>query len=199
MSVYRFSSIPNFGLAEDPFVTWNDGFTDEEIILIDKIAKTRKVDEATVGTDNQKEKEIRSSDVTWIEYSQDSEWLYDRLAYISNQLNGQFYRFDLFGFQEDLQYTVYDSSKEGHYTWHVDNGVTNNRASRKLSVVVQLSDPLEYEGGEMELMVDANPLKVDKKKGLITAFPSYVLHRVTPVTKGIRKSLVVWCVGPVFK
>lgn len=197
MSVYRFSSIPNYGIAEETFVTWNDGFSDEDIALIDKLAESRNAIEASTG-DNQKENKIRVSDVTWIECSQDSEWLYDRLAHISNQLNGQFYRFDLFGFQEDLQYTIYDSATQGHYTWHVDSGFST-KVSRKLSVVVQLSDPSEYEGGDLEIMTGVDPIKVDKKKGLVTVFPSYVLHRVTPVTKGIRKSLVVWCVGPSFK
>lgn len=197
MSVYRFSSIPNFGLGEEPFVTWNDGFTDEDIALIDKMSESRQTVESHTELDR-KQKEIRVSDVTWIECALDSEWLYDRLAYISNQLNGQFYRFDLLGFQEDMQYTMYDSATQGHYTWHVDHGMTT-KASRKLSVVVQLSDPLEYEGGDLEIMTGVEPTKVDKKKGLVTVFPSYVLHRVTPVTKGIRKSLVVWCVGPSFK
>jgi PKHD-type hydroxylase len=197
MSVYRFSSMPSFGLGEEPFVTWNDGFDDNDIALIDKMSESRQAVESHTGVDR-KQQEIRVSDVTWIECSQDSEWLYDRLAYISNQLNGQFYRFDLFGFQEDIQYTTYDSITQGHYTWHVDGGIST-KASRKLSVVLQLSDPSEYEGGDLELMVGVAPLKVDKKKGLITAFPSYVLHRVTPVTKGIRKSLVIWCVGPAFK
>lgn len=197
MSVYRFSSIPNFGLGEETFVTWNDGFDDAEIARIDKLAESRNTEEATTG-DNQKEKKIRVSNVSWIECAEDSQWLYDKLAYISNQLNGQFYRFDLFGFQEDLQYTVYNSATQGHYTWHVDNGMST-RASRKLSVVMQLSDPSEYEGGDLEIMTGADPVKIDKKKGLVTVFPSYVLHRVTPVTQGTRKSLVVWCVGPSFK
>lgn len=197
MSVYRFSAMPNFGLGEEHFVTWNDGFNDEDIALIDKMSESRQTVESHTGVDL-KQKEIRVSNVTWIECAQDSQWLYDRLAYISNQLNGQFYRFDLFGFQEDMQYTMYDSAAQGHYTWHVDSGVSTS-ASRKLSVVVQLSDPSEYEGGDLEIMTGVDPTKVTKKKGLVTVFPSYVLHRVTPVTKGIRKSLVVWCVGPSFK
>jgi PKHD-type hydroxylase len=72
-------------------------------------------------------------------------------------------------------------------------------AARKLSLVLQLSDPSEYEGGELQTMSGPNHCAVDRQKGLIAAFPSYMLHRVTPVTKGTRYSLVVWICGPSFK
>ncbi len=74
-----------------------------------------------------------------------------------------------------------------------------NGSPRKLSMVLQLSDPSEYEGGDLELFTSANPIITKKQKGIIHAFPSYVMHRVTPVTKGVRKTLVVWIAGPRFK
>lgn len=197
MSTYRFGVMPNFGFGEDTFVSWNDPFSDEEIDKIHKIAESRKKDEATIGEGDQNTT-YRSSEVAWIEHCEETDWLYSCLAYIANQLNGQFYKFDLFGFDEHFQYTVYDASKEGHYDWHVDAGKPQSNA-RKLSLVIQLSDPSEYEGGDLELMVSNTPLKVDKKKGAIVAFPSYVLHRVTPVTSGIRKTMVIWVTGPKFK
>jgi PKHD-type hydroxylase len=73
------------------------------------------------------------------------------------------------------------------------------RPPRKLSVVLQLSDPSEYEGGDLEIMNCSEPTQVKKEKGLVTAFPSFMLHRVTPVTKGIRRTLVVWLTGPRFR
>ena len=57
----------------------------------------------------------------------------------------------------------------------------------------------EYEGGELQLMNSANPITIQKKKGHIVVFPSYMLHKVTPVTVGKRKSLVIWIAGPPFK
>lgn len=197
MSIYRFAAMPSFGIGEPPFVTWNETFSDEEIERIHQNASARKAEEAFVG-DGEKEKDIRVSEVTWLDHSNDTDWLYDTLAFIANQLNGQFYKFDLFGFQEHMQYTVYDSEKEGHYTWHVDGGV-KTASVRKLSIVVQLSDPSEYEGGDLEILNGSEPTKIDKKKGLIAVFPSYMLHRVTPVTKGFRKSLVIWVTGPSFR
>jgi PKHD-type hydroxylase len=70
---------------------------------------------------------------------------------------------------------------------------------RKISVVIQLSDPTEYEGGELQVMNGEEPYRVcNKEKGSLIMFPSFLLHRVTPVTKGCRRSLVLWISGPPF-
>jgi PKHD-type hydroxylase len=197
MSNYIFAPPPIFHRV--PFATWNNVFSDEELVLLDKMATDRGVTEATVGN-NETDTTIRVSNVAWIDLREDSGWLYDRLAYVANQLNGQFFQYDLYGFNEHMQYTIYDGEKEGHYTWHVDDsGDSNQRAPRKLSMVIQLSDPSEYEGGELQLQIGPDITKVDKAKGLVAAFPSYTLHRATPVTKGIRKTLVVWITGPAFR
>ena len=71
-------------------------------------------------------------------------------------------------------------------------------SSRKISIVVQLSDPLEYEGGELQISDGGTNRVCEKTKGTIIIFPSYLLHRVTPVTKGTRRSLVLWVTGPPF-
>jgi PKHD-type hydroxylase len=65
--------------------------------------------------------------------------------------------------------------------------------------VLQLSDPDEYEGGNLEILSSREPTVIEKKKGLVSVFPSYILHRVTPVTSGVRKTLVVWTTGPKFR
>ena len=70
---------------------------------------------------------------------------------------------------------------------------------RKISMTVQLSDGGEYEGGDFEIMRNREPEKLPKGKGTVLVFPSYILHRVTPVTSGIRKSLVLWLGGASFK
>jgi PKHD-type hydroxylase len=62
-----------------------------------------------------------------------------------------------------------------------------------------LSDPEEYQGGQLEVYTGVAPQEIKKEKGLISLFPSYVLHRVTPITSGIRKTLVVWICGPSFR
>jgi PKHD-type hydroxylase len=118
------------------------------------------------------------------------------MANIARNLNGQFFGFNLFGFNESMQYTVYKDNG-GHYDWHIDKGILSS-SPRKLSLVLQLSDPSEYEGGDLEIMISKDVIKLEKRKGLVWAFPSWVLHRVTPVTKGIRRTIVVWVTGPKF-
>ena len=67
-------------------------------------------------------------------------------------------------------------------------------------MVLMLSDPSEFEGGQLEIKTDSdNPITLEQKRGRAWFFPSYVLHRVTPVTKGTRRSLVLWIGGPEFK
>jgi len=73
--------------------------------------------------------------------------------------------------------------------------------SRQLSKTMPLNDPLEYEGGEFQIQtgLPEQPLIVEQKRGTAIIFPSFMLHRVTPITLGVRKSIVVWAVGPKFK
>lgn len=201
MANYIFAPAPTFGISEHPFVTWESGFNDDEIAKLIELCDKLEPSKGTIGgvDESQDISIIRESKVSWLGLNSDSQWIYDRMAYIGRSLNGKFYKFDLYGFNEDMQYTVYQGDESGHYTWHLDAGSTNDAAPRKLSMVLQLSDPDEYEGGDLELFSSANPTKVDKKKGLVAAFPSYMLHRVSPVTKGIRKTLVVWICGPSFR
>ena len=201
MSTYMFAPSPSFGISEHPFVTWRNAFDADEIKRITEYGDALPKDKATVGgtTEENDTKEIRESNLSWIDCNPDTQWIYDRLAYLCRQLNGQFYRFNLFGFSEHMQYTVYESDTQGHYTWHQDSGVNlDGLAPRKLSMVLQLSDPSEYEGGDLEILSSSTPTQVNRELGLLAAFPSYQLHRVTEVTKGIRKSLVVWVTGPAF-
>lgn len=199
MSLYQFlPSSPRAGSTE-PFVTWDGAFSNEELDKINELCSQLVLDQAQItGTDSLViDDSIRRTKVGWIKNANGYEWIYDRLAYVARSLNSKFYRFNLYGFCEDIQYTVYEATEEGFYDWHVDHGTTTE-CPRKLSLVLQLSDPSEYEGGELEVMDRTSPFVVDKTKGLIAAFPSYVLHRVTPVTKGVRRTLVVWCCGPEF-
>ena len=85
------------------------------------------------------------------------------------------------------------------YKWHIDKGPGEDRPPRKLSMVLGLLDSDEYEGGDFEIKTGVESQVLPIKKGRVIAFPSWTLHRVTPVTKGIRKTVVVWVGGPKFK
>ena len=96
-----------------------------------------------------------------------------------------------------MQYTEYHANENGHYDWHHDiNWNENNGLDRKLSITVQLSNPDEYEGGDFDFDECQSPPPTIKTKGTVLVFPSYLRHRVSPVTNGIRKSLVAWFEGP---
>lgn len=101
----------------------------------------------------------------------------------------------------DVQYTEYHASEGGKYDWHHDvdwNSMTG--WDRKISLTVQLSDPDEYEGGDFVMEDGQEPLpEWYKEKGTVLAFPSYIAHRVLPVTSGVRKSLVAWFEGPTWR
>ena len=140
---------------------------------------------------------IRSSKIYWIPKIQKFLDVYSILFSMVGQANDVFFKFNLTAIESDIQYTVYDETFKGHYGWHTDVGPNNSR--RKLSVVVQLSDPSEYEGGELQIQTgNTTPITVEKEKGTVIIFPSYLMHQVAPVTKGIRRSLVLWIDGPPF-
>lgn len=200
MSLYQFPPIQSFGIGTEPYVYWENGFTDEDIQRIIEIGESRIYNDAGVGVTDSIEvvPEVRISKTSWIDLQDDSEWLYDKIAHIINSLNAQYYKFDIYGFNEHMQFTIYNGDEGGHYDWHLDNG-KGDMSTRKLSFVLQLSDPEDYEGGELQILTSSSPSNIRKEKGFAVVFPSYALHRVTPVTKGIRKTLVIWVTGPTFK
>ena len=106
------------------------------------------------------------------------------------------WNFDIWGFQDPFQYTRYYGNG-GHYEWHADLGP--GISNRKLSCVLQLSTPEEYEGGDLQMNLGEGPITVPKALGTICFFPSFILHRVTPVNTGVRKSLVLWLGGANFR
>jgi len=111
-------------------------------------------------------------------------------------VNNQHFKFNLFGMIEGFQFTKYVAPK-GHYTAHIDKMYKGS--VRKLSLTVQLTNPKEYKGGDLQIYEGAHPQYMPKELGMGVIFPSYVLHRVSPVTKGTRYSLVAWFTGDNFK
>jgi PKHD-type hydroxylase len=144
------------------------------------------------------QKDIRVSKVYWLPKTQKFLDVYTKLFDFVGHSNDIFFNFNIDSIHSAVQYTVYDSSYKGYYGWHIDVGPDSSR--RKLSVVVQLSDPSEYEGGELQIWTGGKePSIIEKDQGTVIIFPSFFLHQVTPVTKGTRRSLVLWVDGPPFK
>ena len=171
-------------------------FTPEQCKKIIEYGKKSKLREAKIDVNKpKKDKTVRDSRICFLTHS-DIPDVYRTLTDTINELNDRFFKFDLFGFFEDIQFTEY-KAPGGHYGKHIDRAF--NSTSRKLSVTVQLSDPKTYEGGNLEIYVGDKPNILGRDLGMVNVFPSYALHQVTPVTKGTRYSLVAWIGGPDFK
>jgi len=96
----------------------------------------------------------------------------------------------------EAQFAEYDATEEQYYAWHHDiDWAQDSGYDRKLSIIIQLSDPEEYDGGDVEFNLFTPP-EAFKKRGSVLVFPSYLTHQVTPVTRGTRYSLVSWIEGP---
>lgn len=181
------------------YSTEDNIFGPEEIRAIIFISKKLKKQYGTVGSDEKEIiiKKIRTSSICWMPMNCNTDWIYRRLTdYVINH-NKTYFDFDLTKI-ESLQFTEYRGEETGHYSKHVDPMFWNIPEDRKLSFVVQLSDPSTYEGGDLLLYsgISSEPIKIEKKIGKIVFFPSNVLHEVTPVTKGTRHTLVGWVHGP---
>lgn len=151
-----------------------------------------RLSEAKVGT-GQTTAEIRRSQVAFVDVEK-YQWLYQRMWQAALELNRKYFDVEITGFTERIQVARYDGSNQGFYTWHTD--FADLAPQRKLSISVQLSRPEDYEGGDLELLFRGTPHKADRARGALTVFPSFVVHRVTPVTAGTRWSLVAWISGP---
>ena len=203
-------------------------FTDIPSKIVDSIEEDLKVkfdphletSKVGVGLGGVVDADIRNARNTWIPTSH---WIGGFVWHYVQRANRENFRYDLSNIDgENLQYTVYGEGE--HYGWHNDAGIetfyiptkSGNRGNpeqitqdfinencekvRKLSFSLLLSDPEEYEGGNLQLLDEiGKPYIAPRIKGAITLFDSRTKHRVTKVTKGIRKSIVGWTVGPRWK
>lgn len=178
------------------FVFVEDAFSSEECERIIAYGLKHKLEGAKVTEDTADIHKVRKARVAWLSYNPEIAWVFDRLEAHARKINNKHYKFRLSGFYENLQFTEY-LAPDSHYTWHIDFAA-GAASLRKLSMVVQLSAPESYEGGTLEIFDELNKT-VPKRQGALTCFPSFVQHRVTPVTKGKRYSLVVWVSGDPFQ
>lgn len=130
-------------------------------------------------------------------------WVLDRgvedlILRFVNVANAGAFSVETFQHTSEMQFTEYRSDESGFYDWHHDVDWENEKNSdRKISFVLQLSDPSSYEGGDFCFKEVQSPDQNDlRKRGSILIFPSYLIHMVSPVTSGMRRSLVSWVSGP---
>jgi PKHD-type hydroxylase len=171
-------------------ILYDKAFSIDECNQIIEFAGKLPPIDAEVGsgyTDHNHRKTI----ARYIALSKESAWIAQRIMTIAEQANERFFNYKLYSLNE-LQMLEY--TEGGHYNWHMDNDGTKPFAARKLSITVFLSDPNAYAGGRLEWM-PALKKNIAMGQGYIVIFPSYKLHRVIPVTKGTRHSLVAWVHG----
>ena len=175
-------------------------FTKEECEKIINIAKNKswsrgKIRSVKKCLDYEKQ-DMRSSNICWISCDEETDWIFSKIIYSAFKLNADFFQFNISGMDEGLQFTNYKSQSD-RYDKHVDR--CYNAKVRKLSLSIQLTDPNNYEGGELYIYENRKGTLMRKQQGDLIIFPSYMLHEVKPVTYGERNSLVTWITGEQFK
>ena len=176
-------------------------FSREEVERIRELGAALDLESGAIGGGDKVDHEIRKSRIGWITLDASSEWLFERIGKLVLASNERLWRFDLGGLGEQLQYSRYEAPAGG-YEWHLDIASSSSMARgawRKISVVVQLSDPDECFGGELELRPARHVVAPFLDVGAAVLFPAYLLHRVAPVKQGSRESLVTWVTGPPFR
>jgi PKHD-type hydroxylase len=177
------------------YYTFSSGFSDLELEFIENIAAKVASQNASVLGSPEDITEYRRSTIKWLPITDESNWLYEKLFKFADEANNTMWNFNIGDSVENIQYTIYDSSDAGMYDWHIDCGGTPPVCFRKISIVVQLTGPDEYSGGDLILKYGKHDTFIPKNKGRVVLFPSFMLHRVTPVESGTRKSLVLWLGG----
>ena len=185
----------NFQLDKvNSYAFYKEVFSKEECEKIIDLGKNKGfIEGLTMGGKSN----LRDSYISWLyPTDKDTDWLFRKTTDLILFLNNKYFNFDIFGLNEGFQFTNY-KAPSGKYGKHVDKSY--NFPVRKLSISIQLTNPEKYEGGELFLYDGDDGVIMEKSQGSLIIFPSYVLHEVTPVTKGERNSLVTWVTGNQFK
>jgi PKHD-type hydroxylase len=187
-------------IATDPleWYWFKNGFSFDEVDQIVAESKNWNLQTAGVTDAGVVNNEMRKSAVAWIPKNDAYRWIYEKLGGMVEEANRELWKFNLYSMDEMIQYTEYYQDG-GHYDYHLDIGGGYPLNQRKISITVQLTGPDEYSGGDFEILRGKSPESLPKLKGCVLVFPSYLLHRVTPVTGGTRKSLVLWVGGDSYK
>ncbi|MEC3859657.1 2OG-Fe(II) oxygenase [Mesobacterium sp. TK19101] len=175
-----------------------DAFSRDDCARIIQIARDAdSADARLVG--QTRDHNLRRADLVWLDDVPGTDWVMGRIIDVVREANRAVYGFDLNEFAESAQVARYGAEREGHFTWHSDVGEGALARKRKLTMVVQLSEPDTYDGGVLQVMPSSSTLDAPKAQGTATLFPAYLLHRVSPVTQGERFSLTIWAHGPAFR
>ena len=175
-------------------------FTPEQCNIISRVGRSLPPIKAEVGGVHKGavDTKTRISHISWIPFDNiDAKPMYKKLEEVMYMTNKRHFGFENMEINENAQYTEYPEG--GFYNWHMDldTNMSNEPPVRKISMSLILSAENEYEGGGLEIQKPGNI--ISPKQGHAVFFARFVNHRVIPITRGIRKSLVMWFGGEPFK
>lgn len=191
--------MPKFVRSFPKFCVATNVFTPEEVKKIIDLEALERFQRGEVGGNDGKSilnKKARESSIMWLNVNKNSEWLFQKFAHVTAEVNYDMFCYDINGFNA-FQYTVYGENE--FYDWHIDEESQWSEHTRKISASIMLSGPSEYDGGEFEIVpygMINEPEVYKPNAGDIIFFSSNMPHRVRKVTRGVRKSLVCWVLGP---
>ena len=193
----------------EPQSNWNNAYYFKEVFNDEMIAELENMVhgnyEFSKGRTGVKQLGITDSyetnnrDIAYIPPQKESAWLYEMLLPLAIEANNNSYHFDIDIVTDPIHYVIYPEDG-GHLDWHMDVGAYGVN-TRKLAMTVQLSDSSEYEGGDFQIWNGGKDrfITLPREKGDVVVFPAFLMHRVTPITKGQRKCLVFWTGGRPFR
>jgi PKHD-type hydroxylase len=190
-------------VGQEELSLWDGFLTDAEINFILAQPEWVQTEAARIGNAGGEPvaaPHIRETRVGWIGPRPEMHAIWDKFAKVFAEVNRRHFHYDLTGFHEPMQLGVYSATANGHYNWHTDACAQDSGVPRKLSMALLLSDTSEFEGGAFQVKTTSDePRTLETKRGRAWFFPAHTLHRVAPVTQGVRRSLVLWAGGPAFK
>lgn len=175
--------LPDSSIDQTQYYWFQKGFNEEELEWLNNLKDFYKSDD---------------QHIKFINIDDKSFWLFNKMMGFASEANNAIWKFNLNSVIDSMKYIEYYPENNLHYDWHMDIGPSPIN-HRKISLVTLLSDPNEYEGGDLELWTGGKFITLPRIKGCTFIFPSFLLHRVTPVTKGLRQSLVLWVGGESYK
>jgi PKHD-type hydroxylase len=202
-----YNKLINYSLSREFLFTHSvkvaNFLNEAEIKAVENFLTDKELTDGVVGFGLEtKIDNARKSKIHFFDYSQEMKWLFEKINKVIETVNEEYYNFDLNGY-DSIQYSEYRTEDNGRYDFHTDfvhDSIPQkdyDYMTRKLSFSLMLND--DYVGGDFEFLVSQEPMRHNLKKGDILLFPSFFVHRVTPVTEGVRKSLVSWVTGPKFR
>ena len=196
------------------FYYFKNYFNDEKIEAIHEMVRRGGYEFKKGGTGNDGKQDYygtNNRDIAYVPGDQNSWWLYNELEKLTIEANKALFQFDIQYVTDPLHYVIYPEPNKpgktgetredgGYLDWHMDigNGGVNRR---KLALTVQLSDPNDYEGGVFQCWFGGGGrfINLPRQKGDVLVMPTFIMHNVSPITKGERRALVFWTGGEPFR